>query len=80
MCSLLFADCWDYFAKSLFVLGEIGGNDYAYMSSFGWSVEQAMTYVPRVISIISLAIEASLPFLFNSHFIMHSMVLHSIAI
>ncbi|XP_078175139.1 GDSL esterase/lipase At5g45910-like [Carex rostrata] len=50
-------DCWDYFAKSLFVLGEIGGNDYAYMLSFGWSVEQAMTYVPRVISVISLAIE-----------------------
>ncbi|KAJ4818507.1 GDSL esterase/lipase [Rhynchospora pubera] len=50
-------DCWDYFGKSLFVLGEIGGNDYAYMLFFGWSVEQTMAYVPHVISVISSAVE-----------------------
>jgi hypothetical protein len=61
---LLVADCWEYFGNSLFVLGEIGGNDYAYMLFFGWSIEQAMAYVPQVITVISSAMEVSNSFLF----------------
>ncbi|KAJ3694239.1 hypothetical protein LUZ60_009719 [Juncus effusus] len=50
-------DCRVYLDRSLFILGEIGGNDYAYMVFFGWSVAQAVNFVPRVIEAISLAIE-----------------------
>ncbi|KAJ3694238.1 hypothetical protein LUZ60_009718 [Juncus effusus] len=68
-------ECRKYFGRSLFVLGEIGGNDYSYMITFGWSVAKAMTYVPRVIKKISSAIEAGLfnfnMFLFERRLIQH---------
>lgn len=46
------ADCSEYFSKSLFLVGEIGGNDFNYAFSSGKSIEQVKTYVPRVIDTI----------------------------
>ncbi|XP_020251369.1 GDSL esterase/lipase At5g45910-like [Asparagus officinalis] len=43
-------DCSKYFKKSLFLLGEIGGNDYNYLLLLGRvTIQQVYTYVPMVI-------------------------------
>jgi hypothetical protein len=51
--------CQDYFGKSLFVLGEIGGNDYNFALSSGKSISEAMSYVPAVMDTIKQAAEVS---------------------
>ncbi|KAJ3694185.1 hypothetical protein LUZ60_009665 [Juncus effusus] len=48
-------DCEDYFSKSLFIVGEFGANDYAFMMFGGKSVDQMKEYVPMVIETISNA-------------------------
>ncbi|KAJ3694252.1 hypothetical protein LUZ60_009732 [Juncus effusus] len=50
--------CEDYFGKSLFLLGELGGNDYSFLLGAGKTVDQVKsTYVPMVISNIRQAAE-----------------------
>jgi phospholipase/lecithinase/hemolysin len=52
--------CQDYFGKSLFILGEIGGNDYNFALSAGQSINEAKSYVPIVIDTIRQAAETLL--------------------
>ncbi|XP_038985536.1 GDSL esterase/lipase At5g45910-like [Phoenix dactylifera] len=52
LCSTV-RECKDYFGKSLFVLGEIGGNDYHYALLAYRTLEEVRTYVPHVIETIS---------------------------
>ncbi|KAJ3694251.1 hypothetical protein LUZ60_009731 [Juncus effusus] len=50
--------CKDYFGKSLFLLGEFGGNDYFLLLAAGNTVDQVIsTYVPMVINTIREAAE-----------------------
>ncbi|KAJ3694241.1 hypothetical protein LUZ60_009721 [Juncus effusus] len=49
--------CKDYFARSLFFLGEIGGNDYLFMMMAGMSIEETRGYVPMIVETISKAAE-----------------------
>ncbi|XP_020679489.1 GDSL esterase/lipase At2g27360-like, partial [Dendrobium catenatum] len=53
---LLPAESKDTFSRSLFVVGEIGGNDYNHGFLQSWSVEEAKSLVPHVINTISTAI------------------------
>ncbi|XP_042478669.1 GDSL esterase/lipase At1g28570-like [Macadamia integrifolia] len=50
------SDCNEYFGRSLFLVGEIGGNDYNYPFFQGNSVKVVQALVPQVISTISSAI------------------------
>ncbi|KAJ3701174.1 hypothetical protein LUZ61_004879 [Rhynchospora tenuis] len=52
--------CQDYFSKSLFVLGEFGGNDYSSILSAGKSRSEAKSYIPVVINTIRQAAESLL--------------------
>ncbi|KAJ3701172.1 hypothetical protein LUZ61_004877 [Rhynchospora tenuis] len=52
--------CQDYFSKSLFVLGEIGGNDYNFVISSGKSISDAISFVPVVMDTIKAAAESLL--------------------
>ncbi|XP_010915609.2 GDSL esterase/lipase At5g45910 [Elaeis guineensis] len=49
--------CKDYFSKSLFMVGEIGGNDYNVPLSVKRSLKEVRSYVPKVIETVSMAIE-----------------------
>lgn len=51
------AGCRDYFGKSLFMVGEMGGNDYGIPLRARRSLEEARSYVPKVIETISMVIE-----------------------
>nr|CAD1843270.1 unnamed protein product [Ananas comosus var. bracteatus] len=53
----LSAQLRDYFSASLFLVGEIGGNDYNYGFSVGKSMEEVRSYVPNVIGAIATATE-----------------------
>ncbi|KAJ4818542.1 GDSL esterase/lipase [Rhynchospora pubera] len=46
-------ECKDYFSKSLFIVGQIEGNDYIVMFSGLLSVEQMMSYVSTIIQTIA---------------------------
>ncbi|PKU82091.1 GDSL esterase/lipase [Dendrobium catenatum] len=46
----------DTFSRSLFVVGEIGGNDYNYGFLQSWSFQEVKSLVPHVINTISTAI------------------------
>ncbi|KAJ3701178.1 hypothetical protein LUZ61_004883 [Rhynchospora tenuis] len=52
--------CKAYFRKSLFILGEFGGNDYTFVLSAGKSVREVNSYVPAVIKAIKGAAESLL--------------------
>ncbi|KDP21068.1 hypothetical protein JCGZ_21539 [Jatropha curcas] len=49
-------ECDNYFKKSLFVVGEIGGNDYNYPFFVGGSIKQLRASVPLVVGAITKAI------------------------
>ncbi|KAL6850135.1 hypothetical protein ACP4OV_020762 [Aristida adscensionis] len=50
--------CEDYLGKSLFFMGEFGGNDYIYLLAANKTVEQiTKTYVPDVVSAIASGVE-----------------------
>ncbi|KAJ4818493.1 GDSL esterase/lipase [Rhynchospora pubera] len=49
--------CKAYFRKSLFILGEFGGNDYTFILSAGKSIREVKSYVPAVIKAIKGAAE-----------------------
>ncbi|KAF8031049.1 hypothetical protein BT93_D0283 [Corymbia citriodora subsp. variegata] len=51
-------DCDTYFKKSLFLVGEIGGNDYNFLFTVGASFEQLRSMVPLVVGAISSATSA----------------------
>ncbi|XP_015067440.1 GDSL esterase/lipase At5g45910-like isoform X2 [Solanum pennellii] len=51
-------DCREYFKKSLFIVGEIGGNDYNYPSFLGGSIKQLKVLVPLVVETIIEATSA----------------------
>ncbi|KAF9609977.1 hypothetical protein IFM89_019533, partial [Coptis chinensis] len=48
-------ECKDYFRKSLFIVGEIGGNDYNYPLLVGRGIKQIRTWVPLVVDSIARA-------------------------
>lgn len=43
-------------SNALFIVGEIGGNDYGYPLSQPWGLEELKTYVPQVVSAITSTI------------------------
>ncbi|KAI4977078.1 hypothetical protein ZWY2020_050685 [Hordeum vulgare] len=49
--------CRPYLARSLFLLGSIGGNDYNAMLFFGFNVSRAKSYAPNVVDNIAAAVE-----------------------
>ncbi|CAL4952354.1 unnamed protein product [Urochloa decumbens] len=49
--------CKEYFGKSLFLVGEIGGNDYNYAFFKGKTLDDAKTYVPTVAGAVTDATE-----------------------
>ncbi|KAL6606685.1 hypothetical protein ACP70R_042338 [Stipagrostis hirtigluma subsp. patula] len=49
--------CKAYLAKSLFVLGPFGGNDYNAMLFFGFTVDQARNYTPKIVDNIASGVE-----------------------
>ncbi|KAF8413778.1 hypothetical protein HHK36_001771 [Tetracentron sinense] len=53
----LVTDCSYFFSRSLFLVGEIGGNDYVYSFRAGRSLEEIRTFVPDIIDAISSAIQ-----------------------
>lgn len=54
---MLFAGCNDYFGKSLFFMGEFGGNDYSYILAANRTVNQTASYVPTVVETIGNGVE-----------------------
>jgi hypothetical protein len=38
-------------------MGEIGGNDYVFLYAAGKTVDEAMSYVPKVVQAISTGVE-----------------------
>jgi hypothetical protein len=55
--SCLSAECKDFFAKSLFVVGEFGGNDYNAPLFAGKGLEMVYKFMPDVIQGISEGVE-----------------------
>ncbi|KAL5222952.1 hypothetical protein ABZP36_027665 [Zizania latifolia] len=51
-------ECKDYFDRSLFFMGEFGGNDYIFILAAGKTVYEVMPYVPKVVEAISAGVEA----------------------
>ena len=56
---VLIADCKDYFSKSLFVVGEFGGNDYNAPLFSGVKFSEIKTYVPLVTKAIANGVEVA---------------------
>nr|BAX25077.1 putative esterase [Oryza australiensis] len=44
--------CRAYLSKSLFMFGSLGGNDYNAMLFFGFTVDQARNYTPKIVDTI----------------------------
>lgn len=51
------SNCAGHFENSLFLIGEIGGNDYNYPFAEGRSMEEVSTFVPFIVKRIEGAIE-----------------------
>ena len=51
------AACKSYLSKSLFVVGEFGGNDYNAMLFGNYNTDQASTYTPQIVSTIAAGVE-----------------------
>jgi hypothetical protein len=49
--------CKEVLGSSLFIVGEIGGNDYGFPLFDKNAFEELITYVPQVISVITSAIK-----------------------
>ncbi|URE47102.1 GDSL esterase lipase [Musa troglodytarum] len=50
-------DCKDFLSKSLFIVGEFGGNDYSTALFFGRRIDEVSTFVPHVVNAISDGVE-----------------------
>jgi hypothetical protein len=55
------AGCEEYLGKSLFFMGEFGGNDYIFLLAANKTVEQTKAYVPTVVNAIALGVEVLPP-------------------
>ncbi|BAD73016.1 putative esterase [Oryza sativa Japonica Group] len=55
-------ECREYFKRSLFFMGEFGGNDYVFILAAGKTLEELVPYVPKVVQAISAGIEAAVKF------------------
>uniref|UniRef100_J3KXN2 Esterase n=1 Tax=Oryza brachyantha TaxID=4533 RepID=J3KXN2_ORYBR len=51
--------CKEYFEKSLFFMGAFGGNDYVFLLAAGKTVDEVMSYVPKVVEAISAGVEVA---------------------
>ncbi|XP_044971001.1 GDSL esterase/lipase At1g28610-like [Hordeum vulgare subsp. vulgare] len=49
--------CRHYFRRSLFLMGEFGGNDYTFILAAGKTLDQVASYVPEVVQAISAGVE-----------------------
>ncbi|OEL29024.1 GDSL esterase/lipase [Dichanthelium oligosanthes] len=49
--------CENYLGRSLFFMGEFGGNDYVFLLAANKTVEQTKTYVPTVVNAIADGVE-----------------------
>uniref|UniRef100_A0A0E0DW40 Esterase n=1 Tax=Oryza meridionalis TaxID=40149 RepID=A0A0E0DW40_9ORYZ len=49
--------CRAYLAESLFLFGSLGGNDYNAMVLFGFTVDQARNYTPKIVDQIESGVE-----------------------
>ncbi|KAF0901509.1 hypothetical protein E2562_003492 [Oryza meyeriana var. granulata] len=49
--------CRTYLSKSLFLFGSLGGNDYNAMLFFGFTVDQARKYTPKIVDTIATGVE-----------------------
>jgi hypothetical protein len=54
------AECDEFYANSLFVVGEFGGNDYNAPLFAGKGLEEAYKFMPDVIQAISDGIEVEI--------------------
>ncbi|CAL4952359.1 unnamed protein product [Urochloa decumbens] len=50
-------ECDEYLNKSLFVMGEFGGNDYVFLLAANKTVEETKTFVPAVVKAIAGGVE-----------------------
>ncbi|OEL29023.1 GDSL esterase/lipase [Dichanthelium oligosanthes] len=50
-------ECDDYLNKSLFLMGEFGGNDYVFLLAANKTLEQTKTFVPAVVKAITDNVE-----------------------
>lgn len=57
ICSPHSFDCRDFLSKSLFLVGEIGGNDCNGPFFQGWKLDEILTFVPKIIHKISSTID-----------------------
>uniref|UniRef100_J3KXN4 Uncharacterized protein n=1 Tax=Oryza brachyantha TaxID=4533 RepID=J3KXN4_ORYBR len=51
--------CKDYFDRSLFFVGEFGGNDYVFLLAAGKTIDEVMSYAPKVVEAISAGVEVA---------------------
>ncbi|GJN38113.1 hypothetical protein PR202_gb27125 [Eleusine coracana subsp. coracana] len=49
--------CEDYLSKSLFVLGEFGGNDYVFLMAANKTLQETRAFVPAVVKAIADGVE-----------------------
>jgi len=49
--------CDEYLGRSLFVMGEFGGNDYVFLLAANKTVEETRAYVPAVVKAIADGVE-----------------------
>jgi hypothetical protein len=49
--------------KSLFFMGEFGGNDYVFLLSASKTVDETKAYVPTVVNAITIGVEVLRSFL-----------------
>lgn len=52
-------DCRARLRRTLFMVGEIGGNDYGHGFEQGWSIQQVNGLVPKVIGVTETAVTVS---------------------
>lgn len=54
----MLVECKNYMKKSLFFVGEFGGNDYNFLLTSGKTLDQVIeTYVPKVIDVVYKAVQ-----------------------
>lgn len=57
--NVLVTECEKFFKKTLFLVGEIGGNDYNYAYFVGGNIKQVKGSVPLVVEAITKAVSVS---------------------
>ncbi|XP_062208337.1 GDSL esterase/lipase At5g45910-like [Phragmites australis] len=53
----MYAGCEDYMGKSLFFMGEFGGNDHVFFLAANKTVDQTRAYVPTIVNAITDGVE-----------------------